>query len=75
MRWFASSDKAERGFCGTCGGALFWRPRGGGPTEVAAGALDAPTGLALEGHIFTADKGDYYPIADDLPQWPQEAQE
>ena len=34
----------------------------------ALGALDGPTGLRLEKHIFTADKGDYYDIADDLPQ-------
>ena len=32
------------------------------------GALDAPTGLRLGKHIFVADKGDYYDIADGLPQ-------
>jgi hypothetical protein len=35
------------------------------------GAFDAPTGTRLERHIFTADKGDYYDIADGLPQNPQ----
>ncbi|MEQ9675765.1 MAG: GFA family protein, partial [Roseovarius indicus] len=34
----------------------------------ALGALDEPTGLTLEKHIFTADKGDYYDIKDGLPQ-------
>jgi hypothetical protein len=33
-----------------------------------AGTLDSPTGLRAEKHIFTADKGDYYEIADGLPQ-------
>jgi hypothetical protein len=31
-------------------------------------APDGPTGLRLKGHIFVADKGDYYAIADGLPQ-------
>ena len=30
-----------------------------------------PTGTQLDIHIFTADKGDYYEIADGLPQNPQ----
>lgn len=75
LRWFASSERAERGFCGTCGSALFWRRRGSDLTEVAAGALDRPTGLALQGHIFVADKGVYYDIADGLPQYGQGAPE
>jgi len=33
-------------------------------TSVALGAIDGPTGLALERHIFVADKGDYYEIGD-----------
>jgi len=73
LRWYRSSDKAERGFCTECGGALLWRETGGDEVDIAAGALDQPTGLTLQGHIWVADKGDYYPIADGLPQWPQGA--
>lgn len=69
LRWYASSDTADRGFCGTCGSSLFWRPRGGDRLAISAGCLDAPTGLRLARHIFTADKGDYYAIDDDLPQF------
>ena len=36
-----------------------------------AGTLDVPTGIAIEGHIFVADKSDYYALDDDLPKWPQ----
>jgi hypothetical protein len=36
--------------------------------SIFAGTLEAPTGLSLAGHIFCADKGDYYEIADDLPK-------
>lgn len=34
----------------------------------ALGCLDGDTGLRLEKHIFTADKGDYHEIAGGLPQ-------
>ena len=68
--WFASSDRAERGFCGRCGGNLFWRPfrNGRGWTSIMAGTLDPPTQLKLKQHIFVADKSDYYEIMDGVPQ-------
>lgn len=72
LRWFPSSDTAERGFCATCGSSLFWRRQGADAMDVAAGALNLPTGLRLGGHIHTASKGDYYDIDDGLPQDPRE---
>ncbi len=71
LRWYRSSDIAERGFCGECGASLFWRPAHGRYVAVAAGALDPPTGLRTAAHIFVADKGDYYDLSDDLPRHPQ----
>jgi hypothetical protein len=68
LRWYASSVKVRRGFCGVCGSALFWEPVHRDWISVALGALDAPTGLRLERHIFVAHQGDYYDIADDLPR-------
>ena len=72
LSWFRSSERVRRGFCGNCGSALFWQPDRhpdhGRLIAIAAGALDAPTGLALKEHIFVSDKGDYYSIADGLPQ-------
>lgn len=66
--WYASSEKVRRGFCGTCGAFLFWDPLQGDKTAVAMGAFDQPTQIQLGLHIFVADKGDYYEIADGLPQ-------
>lgn len=71
-KWYRASDFARRGFCGECGSSMFWQRDGSDVIDVAAGALDAPTGLRLLGHIFVADKGDYYDIADGLPQDPRE---
>jgi hypothetical protein len=35
------------------------------------GGFDKPTGTTIDRHIFVADKGDYYEIADGLPQYRQ----
>jgi len=66
--WFQSSERVRRGFCSTCGSALFWDPVGREKIAIAMGAFEAPTGTRLAHHIFVADKGDYYDIADGLPQ-------
>lgn len=68
LRWYAASDFAQRGFCGTCGSALFWRRDGAANTSVLAGSLDDDGGIRMERHIFVGDKGEYYEIADGLPQ-------
>ena len=72
LRWYRATPKADRGFCGTCGSFLFWRPVDRARVDVALGALEAPTGLRLAGHLWTAFKGDYYEISDGLPQDPGE---
>ena len=68
VTWFESSPGVRRGFCPVCGSVLFWRRRGEGTVSVSAGSLDAPEGMRLEKHIFTADAGSYYEIADGLPR-------
>lgn len=64
IAWYESSDQAERGFCIVCGSSLFWRRTKGeiSDVSVAMGALNAPTGLTIEKHIFAEDKGDYYTL-------------
>ena len=69
LRWYRSSETAERGFCADCGSSLFWRPSHGRHVSIMAGTLDGPTGLRDTEHIFVADAGDYYRIADGLPQY------
>lgn len=68
ITWYQSSDKARRGFCSVCGSSLFWDPLYRDWTGIALGAFDKPTGTHLKIHIFVAEKGDYYEIADGLPQ-------
>ncbi|MEH6644525.1 GFA family protein [Sulfitobacter sp.] len=74
-KWFAASLTAKRGFCPTCGSFLFWRGVNDPDISIALGALgalDGATGLRLERHIFTEDKGDYYEILGAVPQEEQE---
>ena len=66
LKWYQSSPQARRGFCSICGASLFWVPEGGDHVAIAAGTLDQPTGLRTVAHIFVADAGDYYTIADGL---------
>jgi hypothetical protein len=68
VRWYRSSEKVERGFCGTCGSVLFWAPIGKDKVAVAMGAFATPTGTRLHAHLHVADKGDYYELADGVPQ-------
>jgi hypothetical protein len=68
VTWYQSSDKVRRGFCSVCGSFLFWDPTNMDIIAVGMGAFDRPTATKLTKHIFVADKGDYYDIADDLPQ-------
>ena len=65
LRWYRSSDTAERGFCNRCGGNLFWRPTAleAGVASIMAGTLDPPTGLKTARHIYVADKSDYHDVA------------
>ena len=68
VSWYEASKMAKRGFCPKCGSFLFWKAHDEDDLSFSLGALDEPTGLNLACHIFVADKGDYYEIADELPQ-------
>lgn len=68
LTWFHSSEKVRRGFCSTCGCALFWDPVEKDSLAIAMGAFELPTDTRLALHIHVADKGDYYDLTDGLPQ-------
>jgi len=67
---YASSEKVLRGFCGTCGTALTYahaaRPA---EIDVATVALDEPSRLAPEFHIWVSHKLAWVALADGLPQY------
>jgi hypothetical protein len=69
LRWYRSSSFAERGFCANCGSRLFWREDGDPMIWAALGAIDYPTGIRIDRHIFVADKPDWYEIEDGKPRF------
>ncbi len=69
LAWYATSGRARRGFCRTCGSHLFWEPVAQDATGIVAGTLDPPTGLKTMGHIFTGEKCDFYDLSDELPKF------
>ena len=71
ITWYHSSEKIRRGFCSTCGSSLFFDMLHKDRFGIAMGAFDTPTQTKLYIHIFVADKGDYYDIADGVPQHAQ----
>jgi hypothetical protein len=65
LRWIDSPESvthARRGFCVECGSSLFWDAPGRDTISFSAGALDPPTGLRTEKHIYTEFAGDYYEL-------------
>ncbi len=72
LRWYRSSERAERGFCARCGSNLFWRERDSARISVWAGTLDGETGLRMEAQLHADAKGDYYDLPD-CEITPQEA--
>lgn len=72
LRWYNSSEKVRRGFCGTCGATLFWDPRDTEKNDwlaVALGAFDTDPGVMIREHIFVAEKGSYYAVPETEPQY------
>lgn len=68
LTWYASSSFAKRGFCKFCGSSLFYKMHAETPLSIAAGCLDQTEGLRVNKHIFVADKGAHYTIADGAEQ-------
>ena len=68
LRWVASPRSeagARRGFCAECGSSLFWDAPGRATISIAAGTLDAATGLRVVSHWYVSQAGDYYDVPDD----------
>jgi hypothetical protein len=67
LKWYRLSERSRQGFCGECGGTLFWDADGRDTISIAAGTLDAPTGLRTTLQIYVDSKGDYYDVDATIP--------
>ena len=68
LKWYQSSEMVRRGFCGECGGSLFFEPANKDYVAIAAGTLDPPTGLKTVVQIHVDSAGDYYRIDESIQQ-------
>lgn len=74
LTWYRPSNEGSLGFCDHCGSTLFWREDESDHIRIALGALEGTGNLYLDRHIHVDTKGDYYSIADTLPQVKGEGQ-
>ena len=74
LRWYASSEKSERGFCSRCGTTLFFRSQlAPGEIHVALACVDDPTPFRPSAHIFYEAHVPWFPFTDDLPKTDRDA--
>ena len=69
ISWTSHSGTSQLGRCSRCASPLFWQQPGSSTLSVLAGSLDTSHGIDPVGHAFVGEKGDYYAIADGLPQF------
>lgn len=72
LRWWHSSDIAQRGFCRYCGSSLFYSRHDAPYVAIAPGTLDDASNLSTRMHIFCAEAGTYYRLDETTrrhPKW------
>ena len=70
VRWYSASNKAQRGFCSTCGSSLFYRLANQPDMMliVSVDSLDDASGIELKRHIYVDEQPDRYAFADATPR-------
>lgn len=63
LRVYASSDWAERGFCGQCGTHLFYRFKENNQYHLPAGLFPSDSDFTFNEEIFIDEKPDFYSFA------------
>lgn len=74
LKWYSSSEWAERGFCEKCGTHLFFRTKEGQGDYfgISAGAVKDKDGYNIDSHIFIDKKPEFYDFSDDSPRLTEE---
>jgi hypothetical protein len=67
LKWYRSSDIAERGFCTKCGASLFYKALKTGLLSITAGTLDDAGSLKCGGQIYGSDHPGFMPVPDNIP--------
>lgn len=70
LRWYRSSDKAERGFCSRCGASVAWRKLDGKVIDLTVALFDEPNELPPSFTIWASKKPRWLKLDEHLPQHP-----
>ena len=73
LKWFSSSEVAQRGFCEDCGSSLFWKEEGSSRIFIWVGTISDLADLEPAAHMYTKDAGNYYSIPNDCEHFEHEA--
>jgi len=68
LQWYKSSQHVRRGFYNICGSNLFYDHEQHSEIAISPRALEDQDELSLTAQIFTASKGAFYKVYDQLPQ-------
>lgn len=69
LRWYASSPKAQRGFCSDCGSTLFFRSsRWPGEIHIVRANLQAAIDREPSGHAYWENRAPWLQLGDELPR-------
>jgi hypothetical protein len=68
IKYYRSSEHAERGFCGACGSSLVQRPLDGDWFAVATGSLDRSGEFSPDEHCGIESQVPWLRIDDNLPR-------
>ena len=71
LQWYKSSQHVRRGFYNICGSNLFYDHEQHSEIAISTCALEDQDELSLTAQIFTASKGAFYKVYDQLPQHQQ----
>ncbi len=63
ITWYNSSGESERGFCKTCGSAMFKQDKRGPKIKISVGNLDDTSGLVNVKNVGVESAGNYYVIS------------
>lgn len=72
IKWYSSSEWAQRGFCRTCGTHIAFKTNDGSYHGITVGALDSQENLVIGSHIFIDKKPAYFDFKDDAPRITEE---
>ena len=69
LRWHAADEGGMRGFCGRCGGPMFFKSEcWPGELHIARALFIEPIDRAPQAHVFYDTHVDWVTVGDDLPR-------